>query len=338
MKHNTAVIDLSNIIFANYHTSKGYMEDRPVEHHTTDIIITTLRSISVAVEATKASIVICATDAGGKPEYRKTISGESYKAGRSETPDAIRGVFRVVTGVLANYGIVPLTVKGYEADDIFAQLAVYYTQKGLGTITGVSRDNDWTLPVARCRGNVALYNQKTKRTLHYHDIQGTTEDYLGRELSSDQVFDAYVLRKAILGDSSDNIAGFHGIGRKTATDLVKYILLRQQDPEMFDSSSFGNKMKALMSKYATFQGTLKKNLSLIDPYFCLEQQPVIDALEATTTKSEAVPVEDILDQLQTANLSKALSRFSKMRTRYSLIEAGPEAVSRMPPQMQDLLK
>ncbi|MEO5590867.1 MAG: DNA polymerase I [Gemmatimonadaceae bacterium] len=141
----------------------------------------------------------------------------AYKATREKLTDELqadfdRGMERI-RQLLEAYRIPVITLRGYEADDVIGTLAAKAITENLNVVV-VSGDKDfqqlvkpgvWLLNPGR--GGPAAVDE------HWVGMDNATER-LG--VPPSRVTD-YL---ALVGDSSDNVPGVHGIGDKTAQELV----------------------------------------------------------------------------------------------------------------------
>jgi DNA polymerase-1 len=156
-----------------------------------------------------------------KPEYLavafdtgKTFRNElfaGYKATRAKMPDDLRPQIERIRQMVDAFHLPRLEQEGVEADDILGTIAYQAVEQGLGVkiITG---DRD-LLQLVNDRINVNLAGSKLSEAKNYNaaDVKAA----LG--VNPDQVVDY----KALVGDTSDNIPGVHGIGQKTAVSLLE---------------------------------------------------------------------------------------------------------------------
>ncbi|MEQ8820746.1 MAG: DNA polymerase I [Sumerlaeia bacterium] len=133
---------------------------------------------------------------------------EAYKANREAPPEDLHQQLDIVMEILAAMGVPMLRVARYEADDVLATLARWAVDNG-GEACIVSIDKD-LLQCAR-PGVTILRDHMGKVELL--DEAGVLEK-LG--VRPDQV-PAYL---GMLGDTSDNIPGIPGVGKKRAVDLL----------------------------------------------------------------------------------------------------------------------
>ena len=125
-----------------------------------------------------------------------------YKANRGETPDDLKQQFPRITELLKAMGLPVIAVPGVEADDVIGTLARQAREVDLDVLI-VTSDKDMAQLVD---DHVHLLDTMKNRRM---DPDGVVEKFGVR---ADQIID-YL---ALMGDSSDNIPGVHGVGPKTA--------------------------------------------------------------------------------------------------------------------------
>lgn len=144
---------------------------------------------------------------GGSPARRLEKLPE-YKAQRAPMPDSLRSQLPLLNEYLAAAGIPLVLIKGQEADDIMATLAVRAAQQGRMVRLATS-DKDLLQLVG---DNIRIVPPtKTEEEL----------DAAGVEAKSGVRPEQIVDWLALVGDSADNIPGVHGIGPKTAAKLLR---------------------------------------------------------------------------------------------------------------------
>ena len=142
------------------------------------------------------------------PTFRHQLYSE-YKAGRNPTPEDLKSQFPDAKECLQFMGLHILELPGYEADDI--QGTVAKMSHGYGDTVGyiLSGDRD-LLQLIDDKVTVLLATTGDTKEMNTDAFR---EEY-GIEPS------AFVDMKALMGDSSDNIPGVAGIGKKTAQSLL----------------------------------------------------------------------------------------------------------------------
>ena len=133
-----------------------------------------------------------------------------YKAHRPSTPPELRSQFDVIKEVMTAFRVPIYEQAGIEADDVLGTLCRQADEQEVDTIV-LTGDTD-TLQLVTPRVNVLLSQAVGNRTLY--DVDAVRQRYGG--LGPESVADI----KALEGDSSDNIPGVPGIGRKTAIKLL----------------------------------------------------------------------------------------------------------------------
>ncbi len=145
-----------------------------------------------------------------EPTYRHEANPE-YKAQRAEQPDEFYEQFPLVHEVVEVFGGVNVELPGYEADDLLATFATVLAKRDV-LVTLLTSDRDvWQMIGPNIR--VMAFKKGVTETVIYDER--SLEEATG--LRPDQIADY----KALRGDPSDNLKGVHGIGEKTATDLLR---------------------------------------------------------------------------------------------------------------------
>jgi DNA polymerase-1 len=158
-----------------------------------------------------------------KPEYLGVVfdAGDSfrtelfpeYKATREKMPDELRASLPRCREIFEGFRVPVIEAEGWEADDVIGTLANRAAQAGLHTVI-VSGDKDFhqlvdenTVLLNPGRGGPAGVEQE------WVSVDNAEEKF---GVPPDRVTD-YL---ALLGDSSDNVPGVPGIGKKTAPTLI----------------------------------------------------------------------------------------------------------------------
>ncbi|MBO7509021.1 MAG: DNA polymerase I [Alphaproteobacteria bacterium] len=160
--------------------------------------------LPVFAAAKPDDVFVCVFDAS-----RKTFRGDiypEYKANRTETPADLISQSIMVQRGLCEMGVPVLCIPGVEADDVIATLATQNCQIADKTriMTG---DKDLMQLVSDC---VFLYDGMKQKNI--------TRDAVIEKFGvpPEQVVDV----QSLMGDSSDNVPGVHGIGPKKAAELI----------------------------------------------------------------------------------------------------------------------
>jgi DNA polymerase I len=169
---------------------------------------------SIALEVMKKLRPDYACVAWDKPKtnIRKRLEiYPKYKAGRKPPPDDFYEQIPLLHELLEGFGWPLYELDDYEADDIMGALAVQATAQGIDTML-VTSDLDLLQLV---HPKVHVYAAKKG----FSSIDLYTPDLFIEKygIRPEQFLDL----KSLMGDSSDNIPGVPGIGKKGATDLLK---------------------------------------------------------------------------------------------------------------------
>jgi DNA polymerase-1 len=139
-------------------------------------------------------------DASGKT-FRDEIF-EEYKATREPMPDDLRAQVEPLNELVEALGFPLLKVSGVEADDVIGTLAKRGAEEGMRVLISTG-DKDMAQLVDG--DQVTLINTMSDTKLNR---EGVKEKF---DVWPEQIVD-YL---ALVGDSSDNIPGVPGVGRKT---------------------------------------------------------------------------------------------------------------------------
>ena len=159
------------------------------------------------------------------PTFRKDMF-PAYKAQRQEVDPALHEQIPILKEILEAMGVPVFEYDGFEADDLIGTLSKQATEQGIKTLilTGDADqlqlvDEDTSLLMYTGFGDMRTY-----------DPAGVAEKYDG--LGPEYVAEI----KALEGDSSDNIPGVPGVGKKSAravlTKLGHFPSLFEQLPEI----------------------------------------------------------------------------------------------------------
>lgn len=135
-----------------------------------------------------------------------------YKANRLEVPEDIRAAIPDIKKITEAFKMPNIELQGYEADDIIGSLAFKASEAGFEVFM-VTPDKDY--------GQLVGPN----RYMYKPGSRGSGFEILGEKEIKElwgidepmQLIDIL----GLMGDSSDNIPGVHGIGEKTASKLIK---------------------------------------------------------------------------------------------------------------------
>ena len=199
------VIDGNSII------NRAYYGMRPLttkSGKTTHAVYGMINIISRQLNALKPDYAAVAFDLKA-PTFRHKMY-EGYKSGRHPTPDDLISQFPDAKECLSLMGLHVLELAGYEADDIQGTVAkMAHSQPDTeGYILSGDRD---LLQLIDDKVTVLLATNSDTKVMNRDSFR---EEY-GIESS------LFVNMKALMGDSSDNIPGVAGVGKKTAQTLIE---------------------------------------------------------------------------------------------------------------------
>ncbi|MGN1370846.1 MAG: DNA polymerase I [Candidatus Coprovivens sp.] len=202
------LIDGNNLMFRSYYAtaytgnvmknSKGFP---------TNALYGFVGMMNKIINEEKPEYVAVAFDVG--KNFRKQ-KYETYKDGRSATPDELKMQMPIAREILNAMGIQYFEMEPYEADDIIGTFAKMCEEDPDYEALIVSSDKD-LLQLISDETEVKLLKQK---------------DYIRynkKNFKEDWGFEPIRMidYKALAGDPSDNIPGVKGIGDKTAINLLK---------------------------------------------------------------------------------------------------------------------
>jgi len=189
---------------------------------------------------------------GGHSKRRKLLL-ETYKV-KEKHDDEFRQQFsttqKILKEILPALGIAVVQISEQEADDIIYWLTTKFYQSKSTVHTD---DEDylqllqWSVKVHRpMKGEYYTSEQDFIEKYGYHP------KYLA-------------LKKALMGDSSDNIPGVRGIGDKRATQIVKEMFKLNLEPEISNLESLVKQRKETWARRVLDSlDIVERNLKLID--------------------------------------------------------------------------
>ena len=144
-----------------------------------------------------------------EPTFRHEMD-EDYKANRPPQPEDLRTGIPLIKEMVEKFGIQNLEQDGYEADDIIGTIASDANADDVNVFL-VTPDKDFMQLV---HDHITMVKPDNKNGgFNFIDREGV-KDYFS--VYPEQVVDVL----ALIGDSSDNVPGVPGIGKKGAPDLI----------------------------------------------------------------------------------------------------------------------
>lgn len=201
------IIDTSAIMYRSHFALMGLVNSKGVH---TGATLGLVRQISKYIEKIKPKYAIAAKDVKRSTLYRSQIYSE-YKTNRVSMPQELVEQLEYIYEIIENFGILPLSSSGYEADDVIGSMTNYCVRNNI-EVHIVTGDKDIQ----------QLIDDDKKIFIHLLGkddlIVNNREDVKSNLLVyPEQIPDFFGLK----GDSSDGIPGIHGIGDKTASSLIE---------------------------------------------------------------------------------------------------------------------
>lgn len=223
------------------------------------------------------------------PTFRHEAYAE-YKGTRHKTPEDLIPQFHVLRELLPHMGIAVMELDGYEADDILGTCARQAEEKGIEAYL-VTGDKD-ALQLVSDTTRVLL-TRRGITDINRYDPEALKEEY---DLAPWQIVEL----KALMGDSSDNIPGVPGVGRKTAQRLLsEYTDIEGVYAHVDEVPGKSLKQKLIDNED---QARLSRELATID-----RNVPIDDVFTLCDRRSmEPAPLVEILTQLELNSIVEKL--------------------------------
>src|SRR4051812_48803711 len=206
------LIDGSSQMYRAYHAFRGKGLSNQ-EGHTTHAVYVFVTMLRKLIADHKPEFMAASFDLAGKTFRDELV--DDYKANRVAMPDDLAEQINWVHQACEALGVPILTVRGYEADDVIGTLAVRAAAEFDVAIVSIDKDFfqlvDAESAEGNGRGTIRVYDPREDGT--WFDAAGVVEKF---GVTPSQVADVL----ALVGDTSDNVAGVPGIGKKGAVDLI----------------------------------------------------------------------------------------------------------------------
>jgi len=198
------LIDGNNQMYRAYHAfrGRGLSDSSGQSTHAVYVFVTMLRKL---IADHKPAYLAASFDLAG-PTFRDAIVTD-YKANRAAMPDDLVEQIAHVHEACEAMGVPIVTAQGYEADDVIGTIAGRAAAAGLD-VAIVSMDKDFFQLVG---DGVRIFDPRDDGT--FYDSDGVVAKF---GVKPSQVVDVL----ALVGDTSDNVAGVPGVGKKGAIDLI----------------------------------------------------------------------------------------------------------------------
>ena len=259
-----------------------------------------LKSLMDTLEAEKPDYAAVTFDLD-TPTFRHKET-DSYKAGRAETPEEFTEDVENLKELLGAFKLPIFCEPGYEADDMIGTLATRAKDKGF-RVKILSGDQDLFQLIDEDENIKVMYLSTVfgARTSTAREF-GVAEVLEKLEILPCQVIDY----KALCGDTSDNIPGVKGIGKKTAVKLL---------------DAYGD-LETIYASIDELKGAMKKKLEAgaedakQSKYLAtiITDVPVETDLE--TCKLEGFNPDDVIPALKRLELQHFVNRLSKLQASF----------------------
>ena len=283
------LIDGSSQMYRAYHAFRGRGLSNQQGHttHAVYVFVTMLRKL---VQDHKPAYMAASFDLAG-PTFRDDIVTD-YKANRAAMPDDLAEQINWVHQACEAMGVPILTARGFEADDVIGTVARRAAEAGYDVVV-VSIDKDFFQLVDNA-GHIRVYDPREDGA--WFDEEGVVDKFGVRPA---QVVDVL----ALVGDTSDNVAGVPGIGRKGALELV---------------GQFGS-LDALLERAADLKPRQREALTS-------HRDDALRSRELVTIRTD-VPIDVDLDALKYrgASRERCYELFARLDFRSLMNEYAPSA-------------
>jgi DNA polymerase-1 len=282
------LVDLAALAFRSHYA----FINRPITRSdgmVTSALFGMSNSILSVLQEFKPEYVLCALDTGEK-NFRHEMYSE-YKANRPPCPEDLGVQLKMQGEFCESFGL-PWDVKvGFEADDLIGTYTTMAQQAGYDVLI-YSGDKDFMQLLDEHTKMLITHRGGEQEVFTYDKVEGK----LG--VRPDQVVD-YL---SLLGDSSDNVPGAPGVGKVTASNLLK----EHGTLEKVLEAAPNIKKKGLAAKIMDNreQIELSKRLVIIET-----QVPEVKSLESLAFKG--IPLEKAKPFLEQMEFPRVLSRLQK---------------------------
>lgn len=176
----------------------------------TSVIFSFISSLIQIVSENDLENLICVLDSKGKTIRHEIES--TYKANRPPIPEDLKLQINALVDFIPLLGIPCLQKSGYEADDIIAQLVRESKKKNDVEILIFSSDKDLMQLVGE-NTYVMLGDRQNRHYIKMNDDKVKEKYGVIPQKIADYL--------ALVGDSSDNVAGVRGVGKVSASKLLQ---------------------------------------------------------------------------------------------------------------------
>jgi len=238
------------------------------------------------------------------PEYKKRDPHDEVDPDGMSYIDKFRSQVRLLKFILPRMGVKVVQAMGYEADDLIGHLCKTLDDQ---LILVSSDDRDMYQLVSP---TVHIWRPMAEERVmleNFQDVAGAKN----REY--------WLLRKAILGDGSDNIPGVHGIGEKTADEVVSSC----EDIGAPPHDKFFEYVAAVGSKRAqkivAGKDIVLRNLELVDISREVIPSVVTEEIKATIATPNEFDILTVKRMFVSLEFYSLIDDFGKWITQFQLL-------------------
>lgn len=258
-----------------------------------------MKALLKIIQSQNPSHVVVAWDLN-RNTFRRELYPE-YKANRGDTKPELKSQFPLAQEVLKEMGISQFVFEGFEADDIIGTLAKKF--EGELPVYVLTKDQD-ALQLVNER--TRLWYMTSKASDMYKDLGIDLKDFK----LPDGVFEFTPLyvehfygvtplqiidRKAIEGDTSDNIPGVKGVGEKSVIPLIQEFGSVEGIYDYIETNSEAD-IKAMLKELGIAKSPVKKLLE--------ESDTELVGKKAAELSKKLATIHRDMDVLQDTELEK----------------------------------
>lgn len=199
------LIDANSLFYRAFYAIKAQLTTSSGQP--TNAVFGFVKMVNRILEELKPRYLAVCFDVSKKTHRNEKFA--DYKIHRAPMPEALVAQVPVIREVVAAYRFPLFEKEGFEADDVIASI-VHKTAKQVDKVVIISSDKDILQLVG---DNVEVYNPYKEDGIVF--TQAVVQEKFGVEPK--KIMDLI----ALMGDTCDNIPGAHGIGAKTALELLR---------------------------------------------------------------------------------------------------------------------
>ena len=237
-----------------------------------------------------------------KPTFRHDKT-DTYKAGRAETPEEFTEDVENLKGLLKKLKLPIFCEPGYEADDLIGTLATRAKAAGY-QVRILSGDQDLFQ---------LIDPEEDIKVLYLSNAFGRSKTSSAREFGAAEVLEKLEILpcqvvdyKALCGDTSDNIPGVKGIGKKTAVKLLETYGDLDNIYASIDEIKGATRKKLEAGKQAAEDSRFLAKIITDVP----------TETDLASCKLEGFEAEEVVPELQRLELQHFVNRLSKLQASF----------------------